>query len=260
MLLLLLACAGPPVATEAVATREVATRDVATTPATAPPVATPWPLPPTPAPVPVVAPTVPKPAPSPASFAAVARPLTPTEQSAMVGVSWHEGCPVPLDGLRRLNVTFHRPDGTAATGALVVRAEAVDALSTALRGLWDAGYPIERMEPIERFHGDDDASMAANNTSAFNCRTIAHSAKLSQHAYGLAVDVNPLWNPWVRGGEGATRVAPPTGAPWADRSRTDPGVLHGGDAAVSAFSAVGWRWGGAWQSTKDYQHFSRSGG
>lgn len=251
MLPLLLACTGPTAATTPVATPPAAESPVAT-PGTppAPAVATPE----------AVATGEAVATREAVTFAAVARPLTPAEQSAMTGVSWHEGCPVPLDGLRRLEVSFHRPDGAAATGALVVNAEAVDALSTALRGLWDAGYPIERMEPIERFHGDDDASMAANNTSAFNCRTIAHSAKLSQHAYGLAVDVNPLWNPWVRSGEGAARVAPPTGAPWADRSRTDPGVLHAGDPAVSAFSAVGWRWGGAWQTTKDYQHFSRSGG
>jgi poly-gamma-glutamate synthesis protein (capsule biosynthesis protein) len=225
-------------------------------PAVAAPVA-PNAAPVAPAPVPLE----PAPAPAPvATFRADVRPLTEAESAAMIGVSWHEGCPVPLADLRHIEVVVHHPDGTAGVGVLVAHADAAAALTAAFRDLWDAGYPIAHMEPIEAFHGSDHDSMVANNTSAFNCRTVAGSTKLSQHAYGRAVDVNPLWNPWVRPGEGGPdRVDPPEGAPWADRSRTDPGVIHAGDATVAAFRAAGWGWGGTWAKTRDYQHFSQNG-
>jgi hypothetical protein len=98
--------------------------------------------------------------------------------------------------------------------------------------------------------------MRANNTSGYNCRTVAGSSKLSQHALGRAIDINPLVNPYVKGGT----VDPPEGAPWADRSRNDPGMIKAGDAVVRAFARQGWGWGGAWSSGQDYQHFSASGG
>jgi hypothetical protein len=97
--------------------------------------------------------------------------------------------------------------------------------------------------------------MAANNTSAFNCRRVSGSSTWSEHAYGRAVDVNPRFNPWVRG----TSVEPPNGAEYADRTRRQPGMIHAGDPAVQAFAAVGWSWGGDFQRAKDYQHFSATG-
>ena len=112
------------------------------------------------------------------------------------------------------------------------------------------------MVPIDAYGGDDQASMRANNTSGFNCRYVSGTSRLSQHALGLAVDVNPLVNPYVTG----AAVDPPEGAPYADRSRDDPGMIHAGDAVVQAFAAQGWKWGGYWSSGKDYQHFSSSGG
>jgi hypothetical protein len=118
------------------------------------------------------------------------------------------------------------------------------------------------MEPIEAYGGSDEASMAANNTSAFNCRTVSDTARLSRHAYGTAIDVNPLWNPWVKphpDHPDGLKVDPPSGRPWADRTRTDPGLFHAGSPAVRAFTDAGWIWGGTWQSAKDYQHFSADG-
>ena len=106
------------------------------------------------------------------------------------------------------------------------------------------------------YQADDQASMRANNTSAFNCREIdGRPGTWSQHSYGRAVDVNPLVNPWVRG----SQVDPPEGAPYADRSARVPGGLYAGDDAIAAFAAVGWEWGGNWSGSKDYQHFSANG-
>jgi hypothetical protein len=98
--------------------------------------------------------------------------------------------------------------------------------------------------------------MAANNTSAFNCRFVSGTARWSEHAYGRAIDINPVQNPYV---SSSGRASPPAGAAYVDRSRRAPGMIHAGDAVVRAFAAVGWGWGGSWRGVKDYQHFSASG-
>ena len=105
------------------------------------------------------------------------------------------------------------------------------------------------------FDGSDDASMKANNTSAFNCRNIKNTNRYSQHSYGEAIDVNPLWNPWVKG----TLVDPPEGQDFLDRTSDLPGLIRDGDPIVKIFAEKGWKWGGYWTSRKDYQHFSTSG-
>lgn len=146
-------------------------------------------------------------------------------------------------------------DGKVHDGRLVVAASQVTRLAGVFSDLYANRFPIERMVPVDAYGGDDQASMRANNTSAYNCRTVAGTSKLSNHAFGLAVDVNPLHNPYVRGDS----VDPPEGRPWADRSRRDPGMIHPGDATVQAFADRGWQWGGYWSSGQDYQHFSTSG-
>ena len=105
------------------------------------------------------------------------------------------------------------------------------------------------------FDGSDDASMNANNTSGFNCRRIKNTTKWSNHSYGKAIDVNPLWNPWVRG----EVVDPPAGKEFVDRNLGKPGIIKAGDFVVEAFAKEGWIWGGYWKNTKDYQHFSSNG-
>jgi len=174
----------------------------------------------------------------------------------MTGVSWKPGCPVGLDSLRMVTLTFI--DATALVrhdGRIVVRDTAADAVVAAFHTMFDAGYPIDRIEPVDAFGGDDDTSMAADNTSGFNCRPVTSGTAWSRHAYGNAVDVNPLYNPWVKG----RRVEPPEAAPWVDRTSDDPHVIHRGDAVVRAFAAVGWGWGGDFHNLKDWQHFSADG-
>lgn len=174
----------------------------------------------------------------------------------MVGVSWREGCPVPLEHLRYLTVSHVDMDGAVRTGELVVHQDVVEPVLGAMRDLYEMGFPITQMRLVADFGGDDDASMRADNTSAFNCRTIAGTDRWSNHAYGQAIDINPLRNPYVRGGS----VDPPEGAAYADRSNRRPGMLHAGSPAVAAFTDRGWDWGGSWSSGQDYQHFSATGG
>ncbi len=128
------------------------------------------------------------------------------------------------------------------------------------RKLYAARWPIARMRLVDAYRGDDDRSMAANNTSAYNCRSVAGSTSWSEHAYGTAIDVNPVQNPYVQAGS----VAPPSGQRYADLDRSPgtrlpPGVVQAGDAVVRAFAAIGWEWGGRWTTSKDYQHFSLTG-
>ena len=140
------------------------------------------------------------------------------------------------------------------TGRLIVSADIADDMVAIMSRLFDGGFPIERMEPVDIYGGDDDRSMSANNTSAFNCRAVTGGSSWSEHSYGTAIDVNPLVNPYVFG----STVLPPEGAPYADRTTQALGTIHAGDVVVETFEAFGWEWGGSWSSPKDYQHFSTS--
>ena len=173
----------------------------------------------------------------------------------MQGVSWRPGCPVPLDQLRLVRLIYWGFDNQAHWGELVVNSDSVTPIVRAFRSLYDTRFQIRQIRPVEDFSGSDEQSMTADNTSAFNCRLVPGSSTWSQHAYGRAVDVDPLENPEVRDGQ----VDPPSATRWADRARSDPGMIRHGDAAWQAFAAVGWTWGGDWTSLKDYQHFSANG-
>lgn len=165
--------------------------------------------------------------------------------------SWRPGCPVPLEDLRYVTVAHRTFDGATATGELVVHADVADGLVEVFRTLFDVGYPIAGMRLVDDFGADDDASMAANNTSAFNCRAVTGGSGWSEHSYGRAIDVNPVQNPYVRG----STVLPAEGAAYLDRP-DEPGVIRAGDAVVEAFAAAGWSWGGYWTRPVDHQHFS----
>ncbi|MCB0991595.1 MAG: M15 family metallopeptidase [Acidimicrobiales bacterium] len=171
-----------------------------------------------------------------------------------LGSSWRPGCPVDPEDLRLIEVTHWNNSGQPVTGQLVAHESASADLVQVFRRLFDVGFTIERMELVQNYDGDDDLSMAANNTSAFNCREVAWRPGVwSLHAYGLAIDINPLLNPYVS----ATRLLPPEGAQYADRGLQVAGMIHGDGPVVEAFASVGWGWGGYWASGKDYQHFDR---
>ncbi len=191
----------------------------------------------------------------------VRRPLPEYRSSVVavtdadIGTSWRPGCPVGPSSLRTVVASHWDNGGNVRTGRLVVHASLADDVADVLQDLYEARFPIHRMVPVAEYGADDDASMAANNTSAFNCRAITGGSSFSEHSYGRAIDVNPLVNPYVSG----STVLPPGGAPYADRSRDVPGMIHAGDEVVRAFAARGWSWGGSWTRPKDYQHFSTTG-
>jgi len=173
----------------------------------------------------------------------------------MIGVSWRPDCPAGLGRLRLLRLSYWGFDHAAHQGQLIVNASAARPLARAFRLVFAARYPIRQMRVVDVFGGSDERSMRADNTSAFNCRQIPGTTAWSEHAYGLAVDINPSQNPEVAGGA----VDPPAAAAWADRTRHSPAIIRHGDAVWRAFIAVDWQWGGDWATAKDYQHFSANG-
>jgi hypothetical protein len=194
----------------------------------------------------------PSPAPPP-RFTATSERVT----AADLPHSWRRGCPVGPADLRRLRLAYWDFAGGARVGVLVVHRDAAADLTAVFHRLFAARFPIRRLEPVDAYGGSDDRSMAADNTSAFNCRRAVASGPpaWSQHAYGRAIDVNPVENPYLFQG----RVLPPAGRGFTDRSRERPGMAVPGGVLVTAFAAVGWTWGGTGRNP-DYQHFSRSGG
>lgn len=175
--------------------------------------------------------------------------------AARMSSSHRAGCPVPLSDLRLLSLTHWGFDGRTHTGELVVHADAAQAVVDAFRRLYEARTVVERMRLVDEYGGDDDRSMAANNTSAYNCRTVGGTTSWSQHAYGRALDVNPVQNPYVtpRG------VEPAAGRAYLDRADAHPGMAVAGGPVVEAFRASGWGWGGDFSASQDYQHFSANG-
>jgi len=185
-------------------------------------------------------------APEPAAVARVT--------AAELGTTWHRDCPVTPAQLRRVTLTYLGFDDRPHRGELIVNQELVAQVIGVFDRLYRLEFPIERMQPVAQYRGgDDELSMEDNNTSAFNCRRIPGSGNWALHAYGRAIDINPLLNPLVDHG----RFEPRNAGVYLDRRRIEPGLLHAGDAAVRAFTDAGWRWGGDWKSPVDYQHFER---
>lgn len=169
------------------------------------------------------------------------------------GRSLKENCTVPLEDLRYLTIAHYDGDGNVCRGEIICNVKIADDLIDIFRNLYNAGYPIESVRLIDEFDADDVKSMQANNTSCFNFRKVAGSKKLSKHALGMAIDINPLYNPYVKG----TVVSPPEGKPYADRKGDFPYKIDKEDLCYKEFIAHGFTWGGSWNSLKDYQHFEK---
>jgi hypothetical protein len=188
---------------------------------------------------------------TPPPAAAAIQPVT----AADLGASWRPGCPIEPRQLRRVEVGYLGFDGQTHRGALIVHEDLAAEVIAIFEQLLQLRYPIEKIRTVDSYPGaDDELSMEDNNTSAFNCRDIPGTGRWSLHASGQAIDVNPLLNPYI---DGTGAFQPKNAAPYLDRNRIDPGLLHAGDAAVRAFTDRGWRWGGYWRTPLDYQHFER---
>jgi hypothetical protein len=177
--------------------------------------------------------------------------------AAQLPHSWRPGCPVGPAQLRRIRLRYVGFDRRAHMGQLVVSARVADDVASVFGTLYRARFPIRKMRPIDVYGGNDSRSTAADNTSSFNCRAaVAPGPKhWSMHAYGEAVDVNAVENPYVLGG----RVAPANAKAYADRSNVRRGMAVEGGVLVRAFARIGWGWGGRWGGSPDYQHFSTNG-
>jgi D-alanyl-D-alanine carboxypeptidase len=183
--------------------------------------------------------------------------LSPSERTAMTPKVWRPGCPVALSDLRRVTLTYVGFDGRAHEGALIVNRSVAAPVARAFGDLYAARFPIRRMAPIEAYGGSDFASIEADNTSSFNCRSATGSSHWSEHAYGEAIDIDPIENPYVANGA----TSHPASRPYVDRARvrTRPGVIVDGGVVTRAFGRIGWGWGGRWSGPRDYQHVSASG-
>ena len=178
------------------------------------------------------------------------------DTAARMSASHRAGCPVPLSDLRLLRLRHWGFDGTTHVGEMVVHADVSSAVVQAFGEIYGARFPVERIRLVDEYGADDDRSMAANNTSAYNCRTVAGTSTFSQHAYGRALDINPVQNPYV---SSSGAVEPPAGAAYRDRGDVRPGMVVRGGPVLEAFSRIGWGWGGDFTRSKDYQHFSANG-
>lgn len=181
-------------------------------------------------------------------------PIPTTLLGQMRATTWHAGCPVAPEDLRQLTLSYWNFDHKPATGLLIVDEDVAEQVTQIFRDLFQHGFLIERMTPVEEYQGDDNASMAANNTSAFNCRDVTgQPGKFSNHSWGRAIDINPLTNPYVKG----DKVLPPGGRQYLDRTQAFPGSILANSFIVKRFAEAGWQWGGNWTSPKDYQHFEK---
>lgn len=173
-----------------------------------------------------------------------------------LGASHEPGCPVPPSRLRLITMNHWGFDGRIHRGKLIVHQDAVRPLLRVFGRIFDERFPIRRMHVMAEFGGDDARAMAADNTSAYNCRRVTGDARhLSRHSYGDAVDINPVENPYV---DRSGQVHPPAAEAHLDRDRPAKGTITPGDAVTTAMNDAGWEWGGQW-SPPDYQHFSADG-
>ena len=182
-----------------------------------------------------------------------AEPVPVAVEARIRGVSYPDDAEVELSDLRYLRLSYVDFDGKEQVGEMICNKAIADDLVAIFRALYEARYPIRSIRLIDDFNGDDEASMAADNTSCFNYRRKTGMRELSKHALGLAVDINPFENPYVR----PSRVRPAGASAYADRTKDFPHKIDKDDLCYKLFREHGFSWGGTWRSVRDYQHFEK---
>lgn len=189
-------------------------------------------------------------------------PLTEQVKDRITGVSYPEdGCTVPYEDLNYVGLKYIDFDGQEQIGELICNKAIAQDMVEIFYELYRNDYRLERVRLIDEYNGDDTASMAENNTSCFNYRVVDGTTNLSKHAYGLAIDINPYYNPYVvfnRNADGSDYISPPGSEMYADRSRSFAYKIDENDLCYRLFTEHGFTWGGNWNSTKDYQHFQKT--
>lgn len=171
------------------------------------------------------------------------------------GISYQEGKSLPYESLRYLQIDHYGFDGAIHQGELIVHEQIAEKILCIMRELFEHNYKIERMVLVDEYGADDNRSMEANNSSAFNYREIAFEHVLSKHSYGTAIDINPLYNPYIKNVDGKKVVLPESASLYEDRQIQHPYYIKKGDICYTTFLKYGFTWGGDWVDSKDYQHF-----
>ncbi len=166
--------------------------------------------------------------------------------------TWSPGCPVAAEDLRYITVSFWGFDDRPHTGELVIHADEAEEIVDVFATLFELRFPIEEMRIVTSADLEADPTGDSNNTGSFVCRAVTGGSRFSEHAFGLAIDVNPFHNPYVKG----DLVLPELASSYLERGTGLPGMIDSGSPVIDAFASIGWEWGGDWNSLKDYQHFS----
>lgn len=183
------------------------------------------------------------------------RTVSPAPAEVVERSTWEPGCPVAREDLAWLRLTFWGFDARRHTGELLVNASVVDDVDRVFRRLWEARFPLEQVLIVRSIDEEAPATGDGNGTGGFVCRATTGGTGFSEHAYGLALDLNTFQNPYVDDG----LVLPELASSYLDRDRVRPGMITATGPVVAAFRDIGWEWGGAWRTLKDYQHFSLRG-
>ena len=174
------------------------------------------------------------------------------------GKSYKDNCPIPLDDLRYLHVLHKDINGITHEGELICNVYIASDVLEIFKALLLADYPIERVKLVDEYDADDETSMRDNNSSCFNFRFISHTTKISKHGLGLAVDINTLYNPYVKTVDDKLIIEPATATEYTDRSKDFIYKINKDDLCYKLFTEKGFEWGGEWKTVKDYQHFEVS--
>ena len=189
------------------------------------------------------------------SFYFSVQPIQDALFHRMYGKSFKKNCTIPKEELRYIEVSHYGFDGVVHVGELVANEKIAYKLVSVFRDLFSEKYPIEKICLVDDYNADDELSMADNNSSCFNFRTIDNTDQLSNHSLGMAIDINPLYNPYVRYGLGERSILPIEGKEYGNRDLPCPYYIKEGDVCFNIFLKHGFSWGGNWQHAKDYQHF-----
>ncbi|MCR5652043.1 MAG: M15 family metallopeptidase [Lachnospiraceae bacterium] len=183
--------------------------------------------------------------------------ITDELKTRINGKSYAEGCTIPYEDLRYLQLSYIDFNGESRVGEMICNKAIANDLIEIFSELYHNGYQIDKIRLIDDYNADDDASCDDDNTSCFNYRVVAGSTNLSKHAQGVAVDINPFYNPYVTYPDGKIRISPVGSEAYADRSSDFPHKIDENDLAYKLFTKHGFAWGGHWKTLKDYQHFQK---
>ena len=186
------------------------------------------------------------------------QPIPDSVFQRMQGRSWPEGCTIRRADLRYLRLSHYDAEKRQHVGEMVCNKAIADDLIEIFKELYRQKYPIQRIRLIDDYDASDERSMRDNNSSCFCYRRISGTTKLSKHAQGMAVDINTLYNPYVRTGKNERRIVEPaTATKYVDRRKSFPYKIVKGDLLHRLFLQHGFKWGGSWRTMKDWQHFEK---